>query len=208
MLRGVAAAGDVSYHTLTGDLESVNYSSARIGLLDERDGYAVLQDEFISGFCTPIFRAWLKAQAVLGTIPLSPEEAATFDEFLWRPRRWAWVDPQKEIAAATQAVALRVRSRTQIIAEQGGEIGQTFKELAAEEALLEALDLGTEEEPAQAAPIAPPRPEDEEEDEEEDEDRPPARAPRPSKAPRPVRESEGRLRKRNGHLKPARLSEG
>lgn len=35
MLQGVSCAADVSYHSLTGDLTSVNYSSARIGLLDE-----------------------------------------------------------------------------------------------------------------------------------------------------------------------------
>jgi lambda family phage portal protein len=133
MLRGIAAAGDVSYHTLSGDLESVNYSSARVGLLDERDGYEMLQDEFVGGFCQPIFRAWLMAQALLGEIPLSFEEARDFDEVIWRPRRWAWIDPQKEIGGAAQAVALRVKSRMQIVAEQGGEWEQTRRELCTEE---------------------------------------------------------------------------
>lgn len=157
MLRGTSAAGDVAYHTLSGDLESVNYSSARIGLLDERDGYTVLQDEFISGFCQPVFRAWLVAQAALGTIPLSPDEAMTFDAVTWRPRRWSWVDPQKEITAATQAVALRIKSRSQIIAESGESTFEaTVAELAAEEELIDELGLaaplpGTGSPPAQPA---------------------------------------------------------
>jgi lambda family phage portal protein len=167
MLRGVAAGGDVSYHTLTGDLESVNYSSARIGLLDERDGYAVLQDEFIHGFCLPIFRAWLVAQSINGTIPLTVEESAAFDEILWRPRRWAWVDPQKEIGGMKDAVALGIRSRTQIVAEQGGEIAQTFKELGAEQIALEALGL-------LPAPEAPPSSAPAGDDEEGDDDEAPA----------------------------------
>jgi lambda family phage portal protein len=189
MLRGIAMAGDVSYHTLTGDLESVNYSSARVGLLDERDGYTVLQDEFIRGFCEPVFRAWLMAQSVLGAIPLSIEEARTFDEVIWRARRWSWVDPQKEIGAAAQAVALRVRSRTQIVAEQGGEVGQTFKELSAEEQALEALDLATDV-PAEPAPAVSGKQEQDDEDDEDDDSGEP-------EAPQ-----------RNGHLKPERFSRG
>ena len=202
MLRGVAAAGDVSYHTLTGDLESVNYSSARVGLLDERDGYTVLQDEFIHGFCAPVFQAWLVAQAVLGEIPLSVEEAQTFDEIIWRPRRWAWVDPQKEIAAAAQAVALRVRSRTQIVAEQGGEIGQTFKELGQEEEALEALDLL----PEAAEPEASGPANGGQEPEEPGEGGQPAAQAEPNRGPGPLK---------NGHatavgrgLKPARFPGG
>jgi len=155
MLRGVAASGDISYHTLTGDLEAVNYSSARIGLLDEHDGYSVLQDEFIQGFCRPIFRAWLVAQAYVGAIPLSIEEAREFDQVLWRPRGWAWVDPQKEIGAATQGVALGVRSRTQIVAEQGGSFTQTIQELAAEKKVLEAAGLAADPAAAGAQPGAP-----------------------------------------------------
>jgi lambda family phage portal protein len=142
MLRGTAAGGDVSYHTLSGDLESVNYSSARIGLLDERDGYAMVQDEFVAGFCQPVFRAWLVAQASLGAIPLTAEAARTFDAVTWRPRRWSWVDPQKEINAAISAVGLRIKSRTQIIAETGESTFEaTAAELAAEEELLDELDL-------------------------------------------------------------------
>ena len=141
MLRGIAASGDVSYHTLSGDLESVNYSSARVGLLDERDGYALLQDEFISGFCMPVFRAWLMAQANLGKIALTLEEAVTFNEVLWRPRRWAWIDPQKEIAAAAQAVALRVGSRTRVVSESGGQFEQVLAELCAEEAAIKECGL-------------------------------------------------------------------
>ena len=144
MMRGVAAAGDVSYHTLSGDLESVNYSSARIGLLDERDGYELIQDEFIAGYCSPIFRTWLVAQAALGAIPLSVEEAARFEAFTWRPRRWPWVDPQKDLAAAAAAVGLRIRSRTEICAEQGRDFEPVAEELAQEAELLESLGLTPE----------------------------------------------------------------
>jgi lambda family phage portal protein len=172
MLRGTAAGGDVSYQSLSGDLTKVNYSSARIGLLDERDGFAVVQDEFISGFCAPIFRAWLVGQATLGLVPMTPAQAAGFDEVIWRPRRWSWVDPQKEINAAAAAVALRIKSRTQICAEMGDNFLTVAAELAAEQKVLEALGIPPEASAAggSVGQGQEPDPEEDEEKPEEDEE--------------------------------------
>jgi len=167
MLRGISMGGDVSYHTLSGDLEGVNYSSARVGLLDERDGYAMLQDEFIQGFCLPVFRSWLIAQATIKAVPLSVDEARTFSQIVWRPRKWRSVDPVKDIAADVQSVALRVKSRTQIVAESGGTFPATLAELEAEEEAIEAAGLM---QPATPIPgSVPPKKGKEEEDDEDEE---------------------------------------
>jgi lambda family phage portal protein len=40
VLRAIAAGLGVSYASLTGDLSEANYSSARVGMLSERDGYS------------------------------------------------------------------------------------------------------------------------------------------------------------------------
>jgi lambda family phage portal protein len=155
MLRAVAAGGDVAYPSLSGDLSAVNYSSARIGLLDERDAWQSLQDDFVAGWMRPVFRAWLVAQAALGEVPLSVAEAAEFAGAVWRPRRWTWVDPAKEVAAAKEAVALRIKSRTAIVAESGGVFDDVVEELAAEEELLDAKGLKEEPEPGPGRPSAP-----------------------------------------------------
>jgi lambda family phage portal protein len=60
VLRGAACGLDVSYFALAGDLEAVNYSSARVGLLDDRDTYRSLQNFLIDHFCRRVYRAWLK----------------------------------------------------------------------------------------------------------------------------------------------------
>jgi lambda family phage portal protein len=51
----IAAGLDVSYMNLTGDVGSANYSSARVGLIDERDTWATLQGFYIESLCVPIF---------------------------------------------------------------------------------------------------------------------------------------------------------
>ena len=131
MLRGIACAADVSYHSLTGDLSQVNYSSARIGLLDERDTWSMLQQHFIEHVAEPIFERFKEALMLSRRTTFSPMEAQNV-QASWRPRRWAWVDPQKEISAAQQAVDLCVKSRKQIIEEQGGDSELTWTELKAE----------------------------------------------------------------------------
>ena len=38
------------------------------------------------------------------------------------PRGWGWIDPQKEVASAKEAVKAGFKTQSQIIAELGGDI--------------------------------------------------------------------------------------
>lgn len=141
-LRGVAAGLGVAYHNLANDLEGVNYSSARIGELDERDAWMGLQQFFAEHLHQPLYQDWLRVQvAVAGTVRL---DAARFDRYLdvyWQAKRWAWVDPQKEVSANVEAINNKLKSRTRVIAEQGEDIEDVFDELAEEEALAKEKKL-------------------------------------------------------------------
>jgi lambda family phage portal protein len=148
MLRGIACAADVSYSSLTGDLTAVNYSSGRLGLLDERDTWSLLQQNFIEHVATPIFNQFKEALSLTNKVSYSTARLAQIQP-VWRPRRWAWVDPQKEIGAATDAVALCVKSRKQIIEEQGGDAEETWSELEAETQRLKSADLIQDQKPQQ-----------------------------------------------------------
>lgn len=143
MMRGVAAAGDVSHHALTGDLSGVNYSSARIGLLDERDGYMCLQNWLCEHDLDDSFATWLEEAMLRGRVPLPFAKFAKFNVPTWRPRRWTWIDPAKEMAAAQMAIALGIKSRQQIIDESDGrsDFGEILSELAEEHAALKKSDL-------------------------------------------------------------------
>src|SRR5689334_9547360 len=80
MLRGIAMGTNASYATLSGDLRDVNFSSLRQGVLDERDGWRVLQAFAIGHFCRPLFRAWLPMAITTGAcrVPLPPAENPDF----------------------------------------------------------------------------------------------------------------------------------
>lgn len=147
-LRGAAAGLNVASHNLTGDMSEVNYSSARIAELAERDCWKVLQAAFIDGLAWPIFNDWLDAALISKSLSFpsgSVLPATTRDKWLRAAtltgRRWQWVDPQKEIAAARERVAMGVASRKTVAAEAGIEFSDVVADLAAEKSELQTAGL-------------------------------------------------------------------
>lgn len=142
-LRGVAAGLGVAYHNLANDLEGVNFSSSRAGILEERELWKLLQEWFIEELCAPVYTDWLR-HALDYTNTLDPLPANKFDKFnsaVWQGRRWAWVDPTKDIEASVTAITNGLRSRGDVIREQGRDPEEVWTELEAEEARLKNLQL-------------------------------------------------------------------
>ncbi len=133
-LRGVAAALRINYNSLANDLESVNYSSMRAGKLEEVEEYMAIQEWLIESLHDRVFTNWLKESLASGALKMPNGSAlplAKFDKFNqpdWKPRRWPWVDPQKDLTAAVMAINNRIKSRRSVIAEMGGDIDAVDKE--------------------------------------------------------------------------------
>lgn len=144
-LRGVAAGLGVAYHNLANDLANVNYSSARIGELDERDAWLTLQNFVVEHLHDPLYDEWLPVQVLSGQLPFEMERLDKYRKVYWQGRRWAWVDPLKEVGASIEAINARLKSRTRIAAEGGEDLEETFEEIAAEQAMAE--EMGIELEP-------------------------------------------------------------
>lgn len=156
-LRGISAGLGVSYVSLANDLESVNYSSIRAGLLEEREEWKTCQEWFIEWFVRPVFEEWLAMAAMNGSLknaeggPALP--AAKLDKWNqpeFKPRRWDWVDPLKDLQASVLAVEKGFKSRREIISEGGGDIEDTFQDIAADDELAEEFDLEFNESDQQA----------------------------------------------------------
>lgn len=139
-LRGFSAARGVSYHTLGNDLESVNYSSAQVGIGDERKRYRTWQKRLIDWVHTdvgaevikraPLYRPALKASRV-------PDYLAAMT---WLPPTWQPIDPLK--AAESDDIALRNRSTTRrrIWLSKGLDPDEMEAEVLAEEVTFGRLD--------------------------------------------------------------------
>lgn len=142
MLRGAAVGMDVSYSGLTGDLRQVNFSSMRHGVLEEREGWRVLQTFAIQHFYKPVFADWLVMAVTTGQVELPSQlplelvlESAT-----WIPRGWDWVDPEKDVNADMKGCGAGFETLQRICAKRGLDWREVLKQRAEEERY--ARDLG------------------------------------------------------------------
>lgn len=142
ILRGVASSLGISYNTLSSDLEGVNYSSIRAGLLDEREAWKSLQNFLVDHFMLPLFEDWLEMELLLGRVGNLPfSKFWKFNAPDFRPRRWAWVDPKKDMEAAVISIRSGLKSHRAVIAEGGGDIYGTAREMRDDAELFESLGI-------------------------------------------------------------------
>lgn len=142
ILRRIASGLDVAYNGLANDLEGVNYSSIRAGVLEERDQWTTLQNWFIDAFLEPIYTEWFARAMTAGVITmpngsaLPIAKAAKFAAHEWQGRRWTWVDPLKDIEAARLEVKTGIASPQMIAARNGVDVEDVIASIAAFEAMV------------------------------------------------------------------------
>jgi lambda family phage portal protein len=142
--RDVATGVGVSSNVLTSDLENVNYSSMRSGLLLDRDVWRVLQQWWIDAFLWPVYEEWLNMALLSGAVALDSRDFRRFLTARWVPRGWAWVDPQKDVTATRDAISAGLTSRRIALAEQGLDLEDVFEQLAEEERLAEEYQINVD----------------------------------------------------------------
>lgn len=133
IMQDLAVSLDLHYFSLTGDLSAVNYSSARVGLLEERDVWRDLQDFVAENLCREVYRAWLSSAVLKGMVTTAEAEAVR--EPSWRPRGWGWIDPLKEVNAKALALQNNLTTLTETLAEEGRDLEEHFQTIAAERRL-------------------------------------------------------------------------
>jgi lambda family phage portal protein len=139
-LRGISSGFLVSYNSLANDLEHVNYSSIRQGVIDERDMWRILQALLIESLCQPVFKAWLPIAMAKGKIRI-PMTKLDDSQVKWRPRGWDWVDPLKDQQAMVMAINTGLQSRKDTLAEQGEDFYELIDEIADEHAYIKQKGL-------------------------------------------------------------------
>lgn len=131
MLRDVASGLSLEYACFANDWAGVSYSSVRQGTIAERDMWMMMQGKFIEQCLDRIFAAWLESflsLAVSGDLDKANIDYLADHEF--RGRRWAWVDPMRDVQASAIAVANGWKTDAQIAADYGGDIADNLAEQA------------------------------------------------------------------------------
>jgi hypothetical protein len=97
------------------DLESVNYSSIRAGLLDERTEWMMKQHWFQDDVVCPSFDVFLEMSILSQALPYSMSELDRLNYPEFKFRRWPWVDPRNDAQTAEILLRNRLTTRTDLI---------------------------------------------------------------------------------------------
>lgn len=134
-LRRIASGAGVSYNGFANDLEGVNFSSMRAGILEERYQWMTLQNWFAGAFLQRVYAGWLKAALLKGQIVTSSGQVlpgSMLDVLLahqWQGRRWQWVDPLKDVQAARDSIKMGTASPQMIADQQGVDVWQVLEDI-------------------------------------------------------------------------------
>jgi len=144
ILRGIASGLGVSYVSLANNLEGVSYSSIRQGTIEDRDHFKMVQQFMIDQFVDPIYRAWLEMAITVGRINLPMGKYDLFaDQVIYRPRGFAWVDPQKEIQASVTALNNGIVSLQDVHSQYGRDTEEIFEQINREGELADRYGIDT-----------------------------------------------------------------
>ena len=161
-LRGIASGLGVAYHSLANDLEGVSFSSIRSGTLEERDQWMVVQEWFIEAFHERLYPEWLRHALAFGLVVFDSGKSAPvglFDKFsahAFKGRRWAWVDPLRDIQATTAAIDANLKSPQDAASEMGEDYEDVLVAIKAAADLRARLGIPDKPTPGAAAPAASP----------------------------------------------------
>lgn len=161
-LRRIARGEGVSYSTLAGDLEGVNYSSGRIGMLEERELWKRIQAWFRPAFVGPVFADWLAHALLAGAVEVNGRAVsfARYSELLaaatWQCRGFQWVDPKNETDAALREIAAGLRAPSDSIRARGDDPDSVWEQYAHD--LAQMRSLGIAPDFGQTTPAASPDP--------------------------------------------------
>ena len=194
MLRKMAVGIGVSYESLSRDYSQSNYSGSRMGLLDDRDLYRMVQGFLCRNLRQDIHREFLDAAVLVGEIKVGADyfsNSAKYQAVRYKPRGWSWIDPSKEVAAYKMAVRSGFMTVGDVIAQTSpdSDVEDTFKRREEELDMAEGMGLVFDTNPAQvndkgleqpgpvpadgtAPPPPPPSGSDVVADDAEDEDKP------------------------------------
>jgi lambda family phage portal protein len=135
-LHLIAAGMGVTYEMMTGDVREVNFSSARVRMLDFRREAEVEQWTIIvPRLCDRICRAFEDAAVLAGIVP-----RATYQVYHSTPK-WAYVDPSKDVQADLAEISGGLSSISEKLRQRGYNPTDVFQELARDVEMLKELGL-------------------------------------------------------------------
>lgn len=159
-LRLIAAGLGVTYEMLTGDVSEVNFSSARVALLEFRRNAEQTQWlTLIPKLCEPIWRAFMDAAVLGGQLPRAQYACD------WSTPKWDYVNPEQDVKADLAEISGGLSTISEKLRRRGykpelvfAELKTDFDRLAKDGTLAIMLQLQTGQAPDQKTASLKPAP--------------------------------------------------
>lgn len=140
-LQTIASGARVPYELLTNDLSQVNFSSARVGLVEFRRMCEAVQWQIvIPSLCMPVWRWFSQAAFAMG---------ASGDAIMveWAPPKFESVTPLEDAQADLMRIRMGTMTLPQAIEKEGYNSNKQFDEIATTNALLDQLKISLDSDP-------------------------------------------------------------
>lgn len=149
-LHLIAAGLGVTYEMMTGDVSQVNFSSARVAMLEFRRNAEQMQWlTLVPKLCEPIWRAFIDAAILAGKLS---ERDYRCD---WSTPKWDYVNPQQDVNAELAEISGGLSSISEKLRRRGYKPDLVFSELKSDFDRLRAdgtLDLLMQLQTSRATP--------------------------------------------------------
>ena len=153
-LHLIAAGMGVTYEMMTGDVREVNFSSARVSMLEFRRNAEQMQWlTLVPRLCQPIWDAFCAAATMSGK--MQPADTAVD----WATPKWDYVNPEQDVKADLAEISGGLSSISEKLRRRGykpelvfAELKSDFDRLAADGTLAIMLQLQTNQAPPAPAP--------------------------------------------------------
>jgi lambda family phage portal protein len=123
-LHLIAAGMGITYEMLTGDVKEVNFSSARVALLEFRRNAEQLQWLcIIPRLCNPLWSAFLEAASLSGKLD-RPNPACD-----WSTPKWDYVNPEQDVKADLAEISGGLSTISEKLRRRGYKPDMVFAEL-------------------------------------------------------------------------------
>lgn len=137
VIRALAASADMPYEAIMKDFSKTNYSSARAAMLEAWRVYTMYRQWFARRYCQPIFDMVMEEAWLRGLLPLPGRLDFYGAQPLWTNASWigparGYVDPMKEANANIALNAAGLKTRKEILGEQGQDFEEVVDDLTEE----------------------------------------------------------------------------
>jgi len=134
--RLIARGIGITYEQLTGDLEGVNYTSLRAGLIEfRRLCETIVARTLVFQFCRPAIDRWIRSAVLNGALTtITPKEyladIRSFHRVDWHPHGWSFTDPVKDRVAELMDVRSGLDTRRKQAARRNRSVENIDRENA------------------------------------------------------------------------------